>query len=90
MTARTITIDPEKAQKEFDENCRRGWKLIDKNNQEIKPGDIVTDFRGEKLQVVKEWPPHKVGSSGKVDFKFENGHTQVLYAHVANLRYVAK
>jgi len=41
-------------------------KLVDKNGNEIKPGDTVTTFRGEKAKLVSFRPPHKLSSTGHV------------------------
>lgn len=40
------------------------WKLM-KDGKELKVGDIVTNFRGEKETIKGLLPPHKMGACGK-------------------------
>ena len=41
-------------------------KLINKAGKEIKEGDVLTSFSGEKARFISGTPPHKPGSSGRV------------------------
>ena len=50
------------------------WKLIAVHGNktpgaELKPGDKVKDFRGDEVEIVRLYPPHKPSSSGKVAVK---------------------
>ena len=54
--------------------------LVNKDtNKEVKIGDAVTCFRGEKTWVTSITPPHKSNSAG-----FVNN----FYAHVFNCKFV--
>ena len=60
-----------------------GWKLLTKDNNEVRLGDTVTDFRGDEVEVKSFDPPHKPGSVGRV----ETTHG-LRYAVVYDLHYI--
>jgi hypothetical protein len=60
------------------------WILIDEASQRmLRVGDVVTTFRGEKRAVTGAQPPHKAGSTGKVEL---DGF--LLYPTVVGARWV--
>jgi len=65
-------------------------KLVNKDTgAEVKVGDTVTSFRGEKAIVKYLEPPHKPSASGRV-YVTQEGMTgqQGFYASVFGLKYV--
>ena len=42
------------------------WKCIDTNGNEVKQGDEVTSFRGQRAKVLALYPPKHGGSSGQI------------------------
>lgn len=66
-------------------------KLVDeKTGQEIKAGDKVTTFRGEKGTLVSWAPPRTINSSGKVTVKFgkHDIHGREFYPSVIGAKIV--
>ena len=47
--------------------------------KEVKVGDIVTTFRGDKCEVKYFRPPHKSSSSGKVTVQLEGSNLSMEY-----------
>ena len=43
------------------------WKCIDTNGNEVKRGDELTSFRGEKAKVLSFYPPKRSGTSGYIE-----------------------
>jgi hypothetical protein len=65
------------------------WKLIDeKTGAEIKSGDPVTTFRGEKYELTDFAPPKHSASTGRVYLEDENGNTVEFYPGVINAKIV--
>lgn len=49
-------------------------RLVEKETgREIKVGDVVTSFRGEKYTVKYFREPHKASSCGKISVRRDNG-----------------
>ena len=63
-------------------------KLIDQDTRkEIKPGDVVTDFRGDKATLVSFTAPHKPSSTGRVCL-LEEGQQREYFPGVINAEIV--
>lgn len=65
-----------------------GWALLF-NGQPVRVGDQLTDFRGDNMEVTGGTPPHKEGSTGRIDAR-EPGTTDSAqyYPGVVNCAWV--
>ena len=58
-------------------------KLYDrKSGLELKRGDAVETFRGEKGKLVYASEPHKVSSTGRVNIEYEDGTRREFFPSV--------
>ena len=47
-----------------------GWTLVNEQGDTVEIGDVLADFRGDKLQVTGQGcPPHKSGSTGRIELE---------------------
>lgn len=61
------------------------YKLIDKDGNEKKPGDEITDFRGKKWTLLGFTLPKNAASSGRVNVRDEQ-YTRDFYPNVFGLK----
>ena len=54
-------------------------KLLHKNGEEVKPGDLVTDFRGDEATVIHYEQPKHEGSTGRVYVRWVGAQFDALY-----------
>jgi hypothetical protein len=66
------------------------WTLIETNTREpIKRGDVRETFRGERVKVIGFQPPHREGTTGKVDVVLiDDAATGTYYAGVIGAEYI--
>jgi hypothetical protein len=66
------------------------WKLINiADSRELKVGDKVETFRGEKVTLIGLRPPHKPASSGHVTVKFRSSaYDAEFYPSVIGARFL--
>lgn len=62
-------------------------RLVDKNGKEIKVGDEVVDFRGDKAVVTGWIKPKHPGSTGRVSVKEDGGFTMDYFPSVYDLHW---
>ena len=62
-------------------------RLVDKNGKEIKVGDEVVDFRGDKAVVTGWLKPKHAGSTGRVSVKEDGGFTMDYFPSVYDLHW---
>lgn len=55
-----------------------------KSGLELKRGDAVETFRGEKAKFITGSEPHKVSSTGRVNIEFEDGGRGEYFPSVIN------
>ena len=49
---------------------KNGWTLVNEQGDTVEIGDVLADFRGDKLQVTGQGrPPHKWGSTGRIELE---------------------
>ncbi len=54
-------------------------KLLHKNGEEVKVGDLVTDFRGDEAIIVHWEAPEHEGSTGRVYVRYAREVFDTLY-----------
>lgn len=65
----------------------KGPCLVDKNGKEIKVGDEVVDFRGDRAVVTGWLKPTHPGSTGRVSVKEDGGFTMDYFPSVYDLHW---
>lgn len=61
-----------------------------KTGKEVKTGETVTDFRGDKAKIVSFSKPHKPASSGKVLVETSAGHQGEYYVSVFDMEWIER
>lgn len=61
--------------------------LVNLQGKELRAGDTVKNFRGEKAIVVSGEAPRSSNSTGYVSVKYESGSTGRYYATVFDLKW---